>query len=580
MARDDEPVVIARRFNGPPGSGHGGYSRGLRRRAGRRAGRRGDAAAAAAARDAAGGRRGATGASTLLRRREQVVAEARPASSRVDGARAGRARRRPRAASERFAWRHDHPFPTCFGCGPRARPGRRAVPVLRPGRRRPLRGAVDAAGVDGDGDASTPVFVWAALDCPSSAPVHGTISRAGRARAPHRGARGAGRGRRAARDPVVAGALRRAQAPHRRWRCSTTARRAPAPSAARSGSSSRGRWAHERRGPAHRRHRPGRASSSSRRWSAEVGALYGTGCRRARRAPGGAVAARRRLRRAVGGRPRGGGRRRQRLDDGTCEIKRMYVVPEARGRRARPRAARGARGARAAISATRGHGSTRAPSSRARSGSTSAPDTPPSPTTTTTRSPPTGAEKRALVPWRSAASSGARRAPRSPRRRRRGRAGSSLPRSVAGSTVSSSCPGPGEPAARQAAAPAVQVAQRPLAAVQRRRLDVDGTAAPSPTRAARPADLERDRPAGAAPSPGVQQVISGSPWSPSHSSASSGGLVLAQPERVAGVAAAARRAAGPGRRGPRRRGRRRRSRCRRAPSGQRHGRSAPRRASA
>ena len=32
MARvTDEPVVIARRFNGPPGSGHGGYSAGLRR---------------------------------------------------------------------------------------------------------------------------------------------------------------------------------------------------------------------------------------------------------------------------------------------------------------------------------------------------------------------------------------------------------------------------------------------------------------------------------------------------------------------------------------------------------------------
>ena len=26
------------------------------------------------------------------------------------------------AASERFAWQHDHPFPTCFGCGPERDP--------------------------------------------------------------------------------------------------------------------------------------------------------------------------------------------------------------------------------------------------------------------------------------------------------------------------------------------------------------------------------------------------------------------------------------------------------------------------
>src|SRR5215207_8477014 len=108
----DRPVVIARRFNGPPASGHGGYSAGC---------------AAALV--------GAAGAEVTLRRPPpletplavarrdgvaalldgaDVVAEARPAAPEVGGpppvgldAAA--------AAAERFAWQHDHPFPTCFG---------------------------------------------------------------------------------------------------------------------------------------------------------------------------------------------------------------------------------------------------------------------------------------------------------------------------------------------------------------------------------------------------------------------------------------------------------------------------------
>src|SRR5918996_932344 len=119
-------VVIDPQFNGPPGSGHGGYSCGC--------------------------------AAALLRGGPAPVGLEQAAD-----------------ASSRFAWEHDHPFPTCFGCGPERDPadalrlfcgpvgdGRFAVPWTPPAW----------TGRDGVVD---PVFAWAALDCPSSAPAHGTI---------------------------------------------------------------------------------------------------------------------------------------------------------------------------------------------------------------------------------------------------------------------------------------------------------------------------------------------------------------------------------------------------------------------
>jgi len=168
----DEPVVIARRFNGPPGSGHGGYSAGC-------AGVLVDAPAVEVTlrrpppletpltverRDGA----------VALVDRDGLVAEARAAALEVAGP-APVGVDAAAAASTRFAWAHDHPFPTCFGCGPQRDPadalclftgpvgdGRFAVPWTPP-----------AWAGDGVVD---PLFAWAALDCPSSAPVHGTIS--------------------------------------------------------------------------------------------------------------------------------------------------------------------------------------------------------------------------------------------------------------------------------------------------------------------------------------------------------------------------------------------------------------------
>jgi hypothetical protein len=167
----DEPIVIARRYNGPPDSGHGGYS------AGRAAALLSGPAAVTLRRppplETPLAVRRADGRAALLDG-EHVVAEAEEEEVAVD-APAPASLAQAAAASERFAWKHDHPFPTCFGCGPRRDPadalclfcgpvgdGRFAVPWTPP----------DWAG-DGVVD---PVFTWAALDCPSSAPVHGTVA--------------------------------------------------------------------------------------------------------------------------------------------------------------------------------------------------------------------------------------------------------------------------------------------------------------------------------------------------------------------------------------------------------------------
>src|SRR5215213_4316915 len=109
----DEPdVVIERRFNGPPDSGHGGYSAGR-------------------------------------------------AAALVDGPAEVTLRRPPPLETPLTVRRDDGGAALCLFCGP-VGDGRFAVPWTPPDWTG--EGAVD------------PVFAWAALDCPSSAPVHGTVS--------------------------------------------------------------------------------------------------------------------------------------------------------------------------------------------------------------------------------------------------------------------------------------------------------------------------------------------------------------------------------------------------------------------
>jgi hypothetical protein len=164
-------VVIDPRFNGPPGSGHGGYSCGCAA-----AQVDGDVAVVTLRRPpplGVGLEVVRDGSAASLVDSGAVVATARPASLAIE-APPPAGLDQARAASERFAWEHDHPFPTCFGCGPERDPadalclftgpvgdGRFAVPWT-------------PAAWTGDG-AVEPLFVWAALDCPSSAPAHGTI---------------------------------------------------------------------------------------------------------------------------------------------------------------------------------------------------------------------------------------------------------------------------------------------------------------------------------------------------------------------------------------------------------------------
>ena len=167
----DPPVVIARRFNGPPGSGHGGYSAG-------RAGVLVDAPAAEVTL-----RRPPPLETPLAVRRHDgtvalvdgagVVAEARAAELTVAGPPPATPDEAA-AAAERFAWEHDHPFPSCFGCGPE-RDAADAL-CLFTGPVGDGRFAVPWTPAEWTGDGFVePVFAWAALDCPSSAPVHGTI---------------------------------------------------------------------------------------------------------------------------------------------------------------------------------------------------------------------------------------------------------------------------------------------------------------------------------------------------------------------------------------------------------------------
>ena len=208
-------VVIDPRFNGPPDSGHGGYCAGR---------------AAALVEPAPGGAVEVTlrrpvplatplavaehgdGAVELTAGGELVMA-ARPVPA-PDGAPPVVDVAGARAAADPVGWADGHPFPTCFGCGPRARSRRRAAPVRRERRRRPLRGALDrrrrgrARGRRGArvrlGGAGLPELRPGAGPRPGRPrPVHGRLLR--RAAADRRGVR----------RRVVAGGGRRPQAPHR-----------------------------------------------------------------------------------------------------------------------------------------------------------------------------------------------------------------------------------------------------------------------------------------------------------------------------------------------------------------------------
>ncbi len=162
--------MIPARFNGPPDSGHGGYSAGL-------AASFVEGPAEVALRapppletPLAVERRLDGSAAVVLG--EQLVMEAR--STHVDVDAPPPVSVQDAAAAEQGSPFLDerHPFPTCFACGPKREPGDGLR--LFAG----LVGSVFAApwtpaeefGSDG---VVNPLFVWAALDCPSSGPAMG-----------------------------------------------------------------------------------------------------------------------------------------------------------------------------------------------------------------------------------------------------------------------------------------------------------------------------------------------------------------------------------------------------------------------
>jgi hypothetical protein len=163
-ARSGSSVVVDARFNGPPGSGNGGYVCGLVAEA------IGPGAAvrlsAPPPLDTPLSRTGEGGV-VRLRDGDVTIAEGRAALASVE-APAAPALEAAALAEERYAGRDParHPFPTCFVCGPLRADGLRIFP-----------GPVDDGGVlacvwrpsaelatDG---VLAPRFVWAALDCPS-----------------------------------------------------------------------------------------------------------------------------------------------------------------------------------------------------------------------------------------------------------------------------------------------------------------------------------------------------------------------------------------------------------------------------
>jgi hypothetical protein len=154
-------VIIEARFNGPPGSGNGGYSAGL----------------VASHLDGAGAPivvtlRRPPPLDTPLRvaprpdggiavyHDDQLIADAVPATGPPGPAVPPVSPAEARAVAKEYPGFADHPFPTCYVCGPQRREGDglRIFPApLADGR---------SAGIFRVPPDRTPATVWAALDCP------------------------------------------------------------------------------------------------------------------------------------------------------------------------------------------------------------------------------------------------------------------------------------------------------------------------------------------------------------------------------------------------------------------------------
>jgi hypothetical protein len=164
-------LTIPARFNGPPETANGGYTCGLL------AGLLGAEAAEVSLRAPPPLDRPlavtAAGERLELRDGDALLAEARAADIVLDAS-DSISPSQARAASEagQDHWTAGHPFPTCVVCGPERDPGdgMRVFPGSLGGGRFAAVWRPDESLGDGEGRVR-PECVWAALDCPTSAPI-------------------------------------------------------------------------------------------------------------------------------------------------------------------------------------------------------------------------------------------------------------------------------------------------------------------------------------------------------------------------------------------------------------------------
>jgi hypothetical protein len=166
-----DSLAIPARFNGPPDSGHGGYSAGL-------AASLVDGPAEVALRapppletELVPERR-EDGSAALLDQ-GKVVLEARSTALDVEPPEPVSVEDAVAAEAGSPFLDDSHPFPTCFACGPRRAEGDglRLFAGRVGGRDLFATAWTPAIEFASDGSSVDPLFVWTALDCPSSAPA-------------------------------------------------------------------------------------------------------------------------------------------------------------------------------------------------------------------------------------------------------------------------------------------------------------------------------------------------------------------------------------------------------------------------
>jgi hypothetical protein len=165
LSEVDESLVIPGRFNGPPGSANGGYTCGLVARL------VGADSAEVTLRSPPPLERPLAvdrdGDEVSVSDGETLVAEGRPAELKLEPpAPVGLEEAEAASRAGRELWAGPHPFPTCVVCGPEREEGDgfRMFPGALPGREGHFASVWTP-------DGPQPERVWAALDCPTSAPI-------------------------------------------------------------------------------------------------------------------------------------------------------------------------------------------------------------------------------------------------------------------------------------------------------------------------------------------------------------------------------------------------------------------------